>query len=151
MDIRKLMAGAAIALCLGLPTGATALEVKQSGKSVTETMDALVAAVEGAGAKVVARIDHASNAEGAGLELRPTQKLIFGNPALGSQAMLADQRAGLKLPMMVLVYEDEAGDVWVTYEAPADLFEGMEAIDPEAEFAMKMTGALDMLTAKAIE
>ena len=49
MDIRKLMAGAAIALCLGLPTGATALEVKQSGKSVTETMDALVAELAACG------------------------------------------------------------------------------------------------------
>ena len=63
------------------------------------TMDALEAAVTGAGATVFARVDHAAGAEGIGMALTPAQLLIFGNPALGTPAMQADPLAGLYLPL----------------------------------------------------
>lgn len=110
-------------------------------------MDALEAAVTDAGATVFARVDHAAGAEGIGMELRPAQLLIFGNPALGTPAMQADPLAGLYLPLKVLVYEDDAG-VWLAYEDASETLDDLNIPD-NAEFIGKMDGALQALTAKA--
>ena len=61
------------------PAFAADLITKTSPHSVTETVDRLVAAVEGAGARVFARVDHAAGATAVGSQLRPTQMLMFGN------------------------------------------------------------------------
>ena len=67
------------------------------------------------GIQVFAQIDHASAAEKVGLTLRPTQVLIFGNPQAGTPLMQSQQTIGLDLPLRVLVWEDAAGKVWLTY------------------------------------
>ncbi|MEQ1714310.1 MAG: DUF302 domain-containing protein, partial [Hyphomicrobium sp.] len=59
------------------------LVVRESKLGVKETIDALVKAVEAKGIRVVARIDHAAGAKAAGMELPPTEVLLFGNPKLG--------------------------------------------------------------------
>ena len=66
---------------------------------------------------VFARIDHARNAEAIGLELRPTELLIFGNPKGGTPIMQDRQTAGIDLPVKALAWEDEHGQVWLTYNA----------------------------------
>ncbi|MGR3572545.1 DUF302 domain-containing protein, partial [Brevirhabdus sp.] len=81
------------------------VEMTSKAKAV-DVMDALEAAVTDAGAKVIARVDHAQNAASVDMQLPTTQLLIFGNPKLGTQAMLDDRRAGVLLPLRVLVYED---------------------------------------------
>lgn len=139
----------ALALAIALPAAAELVTV-QSQKSVGETMDALEAAVEGAGATVFARVDHAAGAQNAALVLSPSQLLIFGNPKLGTPAMQADMRAGLFLPLKVLAYEDADGQVWLTYEDPAEMLSGLE-IPADAEFVAKMQGALGKLTAAAVQ
>jgi uncharacterized protein (DUF302 family) len=139
----------AIALATALPAAAE-LVTLQSQKSVGETMDALQAAVEGAGATVFARVDHAAGAQNAALELSPSQLLIFGNPKLGTPAMQADMRAGLYLPLKVLAFEDADGQVWLTYEDPAEMLAGLE-IPADAAFIGKMPGALDKRTSKAVQ
>lgn len=132
----------------GLATNDDVTKVKASG-DVAATMDALVAAVEGAGATIFARIDHAGGAEGAGMELAPSQVLIFGNPKLGTPAMQDDPLAGLFLPLKVLVYQDGSGQVWLAYEDPKEMFEDLGGIAPDAAYVQKMTGALGKLTGKA--
>ncbi len=139
----------AIVGCLALPAFAEIVQVK-SAKAVGPTVDALEAAVTGAGAKVVARVDHAAGAASVDLPLGESQLLIFGNPALGTPAMQADPLAGLHLPLKVLVYADAAGQVWLAYENPADMFAAL-AIPADAEVLTKMAGALDALTKKAAE
>ncbi|KRS12892.1 camphor resistance protein CrcB [Roseovarius atlanticus] len=124
------------------------MKVQASG-DVASTMDALEAAVEGAGATIFARVDHAAGAEGAGMELAPSQVLIFGNPKLGTPAMQADPLAGLYLPMKVLVYEDADGQAWLVYEDPEEMFDELDGIDDDAEYIQQMTGALGKLTKKA--
>ncbi len=124
------------------------VRVKASG-DVASTMDALEAAVKGAGARVFARIDHAGGAEKAGMELAPSQVLIFGNPKLGTPAMQDDPLAGLFLPLKVLVFEDAEGQVWVTYEDPAEMLEDAEGVPADADYVGKMTKALGKLAAKA--
>lgn len=122
---------------------------KASPHQVDVTMDRLVAAVEGAGAKVFARVDHAAGAKSVEMELRPTQLLMFGNPRLGTPALQAAQTAGLDLPLRVVAYEDENGQVFVAYHQPAELA-AEHGIPPDAEVLKKMAGALDKLTSKAI-
>lgn len=121
---------------------------QSSPKSVTDTMDALQAAVEGAGATVFARVDHGAGAAKVDMDLAEAQLLIFGNPALGTPAMQADIHAGLQLPLKVLVYAGEDGTI-VAYESVPTLFDGLD-VPLDAEFAKKMTGALAALTGKAI-
>lgn len=86
-----------------------------SRRSVGDTIDALAAIVEAAGMTVFARIDHGAGAAAAGLTLRPTQLLIFGNPRAGTALMQENQISGIDLPMKALAWEDENGEVWVTY------------------------------------
>lgn len=83
--------------------------------TVSETIDRLITAVTSAGLLVFARIDHASNAEQVGLELRPTELLIFGHPRGGTPLMQDKQTAGIDLPVKALAWEDEVGTVWLTY------------------------------------
>lgn len=122
-------------------------KVPASG-DVAATMDALEAAVTGAGATVFARVDHAGGASSVGMELADSQLLIFGNPKLGTPAMQADPLAGLYLPLKVLVYADGDGKVWLAYENPADTFDDL-SVPEDAEALKMMTGALGKLTAKA--
>lgn len=124
------------------------LITKPSAHSVSVTLDRLAAAVEGAGAKVFARIDHAAGATKIGQDLRPTQMLMFGNPKLGTPALQADQTAGLDLPLRVVAYEDANGQVFVAYHNPSELSED-HGIPADAPVLKKMTGALDKLTNKA--
>ncbi len=118
----------------------------ETARSVPEAADALVAAIEGAGARVVARIDHQANAAGAGLELGPMTKVIFGNPEIGTPIMQADPRAGILLPQMVLIWEDADGQVRLSFLDPDAAFDGL---DVPAEALMPVSGALATLTAAA--
>lgn len=86
-----------------------------SRRSVGDTIDTLVANVESAGLTVFARVDHGAGAAAAGLALRPTQLLVFGNAHAGTPLMQENQVAGIDLPMKALAWEDENGEVWVTY------------------------------------
>lgn len=140
---------AAVAIVLAVPVMAgDIVKVKASG-DVASTMDALEAAVTGAGATVFARVDHAGGAKKVDLELADSQLLIFGNPKLGTPAMQDDALAGLYLPLKVLVYQDGNGDVFLAYEDPASMLGGLGGFNGEAEYLKKMTGALGKLTGKA--
>ena len=143
---------AAVATAFVLTAGpalAADLITKPSPHSVTVTVDRLVAAVEGAGATVFARVDHAAGATAVGAELRPTQMLMFGNPKLGTPALQAAQTAGLDMPLRVVVYQDQADQVLVAYHAPSKLSDD-HGIPADAEVLKKMAGALNNLTNKAI-
>jgi uncharacterized protein (DUF302 family) len=95
------------------------LKTIASHHSPKATMDRLAAAVTAKGMTVLARIDHAGAAEKVGLALRPTEVLIFGNPKGGTPLMQAVQTIGLDLPLKALVWADEAGKTWITYNDPA--------------------------------
>lgn len=87
--------------------------------SVSETLDRLTDALTSVGLLVFARIDHARNAQEVGMELRPTELLIFGNPKGGTPLMQDKQTSGIDLPVKALAWEDEAGKVWLTYNEAA--------------------------------
>lgn len=121
--------------------------MKSSPLSVSETIDGLVAAVEGAGAKVFARVDHAAGATSVGKDIADAQLLIFGNPALGTLAMEQDLRAGLVLPLRVLAYRDADGTTQMRWSPAEDMFAGL---DVSEDVMAKVNGALNGLTDKAM-
>ena len=84
-----------------------------SAHSVKDTIDRLAADVTSKGMTVFARIDHAAGAQGAGLALRPTELLIFGNAKGGTPLMQSQQTIGIDLPLKALAFEDAAGAVWL--------------------------------------
>lgn len=64
---------------------------------------------------VFATVDHAANARGADLQLRPTTVLTFGNPKVGTKLMNENQAIGLDLPLRMLVWQDARGRTWIGY------------------------------------
>jgi uncharacterized protein (DUF302 family) len=90
----------------------------KSPHDVKRTADRLEDAVKKKGMTVFIRINHAESAQKAGKELRPTELLIFGNPKVGAPLMLCGQRVGIDLPQKALIWEDEAGQVWLSYNDP---------------------------------
>ena len=83
-----------------------------------ETMDRLAAAVTTRGISIMARIDHAAAAAAVGMALGPTEVLIFGNPRAGTPLMQAVQAIGIDLPLKALVWQDECGTTWLSYNDP---------------------------------
>jgi uncharacterized protein (DUF302 family) len=83
-----------------------------------ETMDRLEAAVRAKGMTVFARIDHAAGAAEAGLALRATELLVFGNARGGTPVMQAVQTMGIDLPLKALVWQDASGNTWLSWNEP---------------------------------
>jgi uncharacterized protein (DUF302 family) len=91
--------------------------------SVPETLARLQSILKDKGIKVFALIDHSGEAEKAGLSMRPTQLLIFGSPRGGTPLMVAAPRLAIDLPLKALAWQDEQGQVWVSYNSPEYLRE----------------------------
>jgi len=123
---------------------APGLVVLESSVDVAETLDRIEATLEENGLVVVARVDHAANAAGVGEELRPTQLLIFGNPALGTTLLQSTQTIGIDLPQKFLAWEDATGQVYLAYNDPAYLAE-RHAIGEQDETIEQVSDALAML------
>ena len=115
--------------------------------NVYDAMNALEAAVNGAGATVFARVDHARGAASVDQDLADAQLLIFGNPMIGTPVMQQDIRAGLVLPLHVLIYDND-GQTTIRYDDAGSLFEGLN-VDPDAPFIERINGALNGLTNQA--
>ena len=112
-------------------------------------MNKLEAAVQAKGMTVFARIDHAAGATAAGLSLRPTEVLIFGNAKGGTPLMNSVQTIGLDLPLKALVWQDASGDTWLSYNDPAWLAK-RHGVGAEAEPAVNnMTAALSAVAKAA--
>jgi uncharacterized protein (DUF302 family) len=125
------------------------LITRQSPYSAGETLDRLEAVLKKKGITIFARVSHAQGAAGVGIELGPTELLIFGNPKLGSHFFTSRQSAGIDLPMKALAWEDAQGKVWLTYNAPQYIAD-RHGITDRADIVQKMTTALDNLTGAAV-
>jgi uncharacterized protein (DUF302 family) len=68
-----------------------------------------------------ALVDHSGEAEKAGMNMRPTKLLIFGNPKGGTPVMVAVPSIAIDLPLKILIWEDGQGKVWLSYNSPAYL------------------------------
>jgi uncharacterized protein (DUF302 family) len=119
MKIRPLFVAATLMMASTLATASDGLIAMKSPHSAKDTMNRLEETVKQHGLKVFIRIDHAAGAATAGMTLRPTEVLIFGNPKGGTPFMECAQTAGIDFPLKALVWEDAAAQVWVGYNDPA--------------------------------
>lgn len=94
-----------------------------SRHSVPETLARLQSIIKEKGMTVFALVDHSGEAEKAGLKMRPTQLLIFGSPKGGTPLMVAAPRLAIDLPLKALAWQDEQGQVWLSYNTPEYLQE----------------------------
>ena len=90
----------------------------KSTHTVAVTADRLEKILASKGMTVFKRIDHAAGAQKAGKNLRPTELVIFGNPKVGAPLMLCSQSIAIDLPQKALIWQDEAGQVWFSYNDP---------------------------------
>ncbi len=89
----------------------------QSEHSVKVTADRLVKNLQAKGMTVFKRIDHAAGAKKVGIDLRPTELVIFGNPKVGTPLMMCQRSVAIDLPQKALIWQD--GDkVWLSYNDP---------------------------------
>ena len=121
---------------------------KKSNYSAKETIDRLEDVLKKKGITIAMRWNHSKKAEAVGISLRPTILLVFGNPKLGSNFFTSKQTSGIDLPMKALAWEDEKGQVWLTYNDPSYIAK-RHGITDRDEVVKKMTGALDKFSSAA--
>jgi uncharacterized protein (DUF302 family) len=97
------------------------IDRKPSKYSVDQTVQRLQEMLHSKGVTIFALVDHSGEAAKAGLQMRPTKLLIFGNPKAGTPLMIASPDAAIDLPLKILVSEDANGKVWLSYNTPAYL------------------------------
>ena len=154
-ELRFLIRGQVIALSAtlglwGMQAMATdGLTTIQSSFGPQDTVRRLGAAVKAKGMTIFARIDHAAGAEEVGLALRPTELLIFGNAKGGTPLMQSDQTMGIDLPLRALVWQDAAGNTWLSYNDPSWLAQ-RHGLGAEAATTVRaLTAALNALAKAA--
>jgi uncharacterized protein (DUF302 family) len=119
---------------------------KPSQHSVPETIQRLSALLKSKGVAIFALVDHSGEAEKAGLKIRPTQLLIFGNPKAGTPLMVAAPSTAIDLPIKALAWEDADGKVWLSYNSP-DYLKQRHGFPAELE---KNLAAVEPLLAQAV-
>jgi uncharacterized protein (DUF302 family) len=118
-----------------------------SQHSVQEIVSRLEQILEEKGVKLFAVIDHSGEARKAGLEMRNTKLLVFGNPKAGTPLMIAAPSIAIDLPLKLLVWEDAAGKTWISYNNPAYL-QARHGLPPEL---VRNIEVVETLAAKAAE
>lgn len=126
----------------------TGLITVKSRHTVTMTADKLENILAEKGMTLFARINHSAGAQKVGVELRPTELLIFGNPKVGSPIMACAQSVAIDLPQKMLIWEDANGDTWLGYNDPAYL-KSRHSIEGCDGVLKKVTGALKAFSSAA--
>jgi len=116
-------------------------------QSVDQTVQKLQEILQAKGVKLFALVDHSGEAEKAGMHMRNTKLLIFGNPKAGTPLMLASPSVAIDLPLKVLVWEDGDGSVKVSYNAPGYL-QTRHGLPPDL---VQNIAVVETLAAKAAE
>lgn len=120
----------------------------KSVHTVSVTADRLENALKNKGMTVFTRINHAKGAEKVGKTLRPTELVIFGNPKIGTPLMQCSQSIAIDLPQKALIWEDEQGAVWLSYNDPQYLAKRHNTRGCD-EVLKKVTNALGNFAKKA--
>jgi len=114
---------------------------------VDETVERVKELLKAKGVMLFALVDHSGEAEKAGLKMRPTKLLIFGNPAAGTPVMLAAPSIAIDLPLKILVWADSGGAVWLSWNSP-EYLQQRHGVPVEL---VRNIGVAGMLAAKAAE
>jgi uncharacterized protein (DUF302 family) len=141
---RRLIALLAI-LFLVPATGAMAdngLITKPSAHSAKATLDRLAKAITKRGFMVFTTLDHAAAAKSKGLDMPFSTVLVFGNPKLGTPNFIKKPKLAIDLPLKMLVWEDQAGKVWLSYNSGTYLHQTIY-VRHDAGFNPKVTKRLN--------
>jgi uncharacterized protein (DUF302 family) len=90
----------------------------RSQHTVEQTVERLKGVLDAKGVTLFALVDHSGEAQKAGMKMRPTKLLIFGNPVGGTPVMVAAPSSAIDLPLKILVWEDGAGTAWLSWNSP---------------------------------
>jgi uncharacterized protein (DUF302 family) len=119
----------------------------RSNHTADATVERLKSILEAKSVTLFALVDHSGEAAKVGMKMRPTKLLIFGSPKAGTPLMLAAPSVAIDLPLKILVWEDEGGQAWVSYNTPEFL---LERHSLPAEL-MANIAVIETLAAKAAE
>ncbi len=149
---KKIFALSALIVATALPVNsalaADGLVTVKSSHDVATTVEKLVAVLESKGMNVFGQVNHSAGAKKAGLELRPTELVIFGNPKVGTPLMKCSQSIAIDLPQKMLAWQDEDGTVYLSYNDPMHL-KSRHATEGCDEVFAKVSGALGNFAAAA--
>jgi uncharacterized protein (DUF302 family) len=115
--------------------------------TVEQTLQRLQSTLAAHGLQVFALVDHSGEAAKVGLKMRSTKLLIFGSPKAGTPLMIAAPSVAIDLPLKALVWEDEKGKVWVSYNSP----EYLKTRHTLPDDLIKNIAGAGALIAKAVE
>lgn len=120
----------------------------QSNFDVKDTANRLERILKEKGMTLFNRIKHSEGASKVGVELRDTELIIFGNPKVGSPLMKCQQSIAIDLPQKALIWEDDQGTVFISYNDPRYLQKRHNVTGCEKVFS-KIGKALDGITKSA--
>ena len=116
-----------------------------------ETIARIKQDIAAKGIKFFDEIDQAKLGGDAGIKLRPSTLLVFGNPPLGIQFLTSNPNAGLAWPVRVLVMEDENGDVYAAYTDFAWIAKRHGITDRDAQFKMASSVISSILSTVSVK
>lgn len=120
-----------------------------SSHDVETTASRFKALLEDKGMNIFSHINHTEGAKKVGKELRPTELIIFGNPKIGTVLMQCNQSVAIDLPQKALIWEDDSGKVWLSYNDPSYLAKRHDLKGCE-ETIKKISKALNNFTQAAV-
>jgi uncharacterized protein (DUF302 family) len=103
------------------PSGTAGVTSQPSPHSVNETLQRLEQVIRNRGLTLFAHFDHSGEAAKVGLAMQPAHVFVFGSPRAGTPLMVASPLIALELPLKALIWQDDRGQVWVSYNRPAFL------------------------------
>jgi len=99
----------------------------QSAFSAVETVERFEAAIKKRGFQVFAKLDHAAAAKGVGLSMPYSTVVVFGDPKLGTPNFIESPELAIDLPLKALIWEDQDGKVFLTYNSGTYLYKTIYA------------------------
>jgi uncharacterized protein (DUF302 family) len=108
----------------------------KSSYPMSETINRIKKDVAEKGIRFFSEIDQSKLAADAGIKLRPSTLLVFGNPPLGTQFITSNPNAGLDWPVRLLVTQEDDGTVWTVYTDFGWIAKRHGITDREAQFKM---------------
>lgn len=108
----------------------------KSAVPMAEAIGRIKADIAAKGIKFFDEIDQSKLAADAGIKLRPSTLLVFGNPPLGTQFITSNPNAGLDWPVRLLLTQDDKGDVWAVWTDFGWIARRHNIRDRDAQFNM---------------
>lgn len=154
----KRYAVAVVMLAGGTHVAIAAEEVttKRSSHPFTATLERVEASAKATGFTIFARLDHAAAAAAVGQTMPPSTVLVIGNPKVGTERFLRFPTLAIDLPLKVLIWEDQSGAVWVTYNNAGHMLtlsqrHGLPASDAAKEQATRTEAMMATITETAAQ